>query len=152
MEAVIFVGMQASGKTSFYTQKFANTHVRISLDVLKTRSREELVFAKCLAEKRSFVIDNTNPLATDRARYIRRAHDAGFKVVAYFFETSLREAIRRNNQRKGKEQIPVPALAATLRKLQPPSLAEGFDALYHVTIGPDDKLHVNAHDSAGRSN
>lgn len=32
MEAVIFVGIQASGKTSFYLERFFETHVRISRD------------------------------------------------------------------------------------------------------------------------
>jgi predicted kinase len=144
MEAVIFVGMQASGKTSFYLQKFADTHVRISLDVLKTRSREELLVAKCLADKRSFVVDNTNPLPSDRVRYIGRAHDAGFKVIAYSFETSLPDAIHRNNRRNAKERVPVPALASTYRKLQAPSFREGFDAIHHVTIGPDGQFTITA--------
>jgi predicted kinase len=30
MEAVILVGIQASGKSTFYAQRFFDTHVRIS--------------------------------------------------------------------------------------------------------------------------
>ena len=41
MECVIFIGIQASGKTEFYKQNFFKTHVRISMDMLKTRHREE---------------------------------------------------------------------------------------------------------------
>jgi predicted kinase len=40
MEAVIFVGIQASGKSTFYCQRFFATHMRISLDMLRTRRRE----------------------------------------------------------------------------------------------------------------
>jgi hypothetical protein len=69
-------------------------------------------------------------------------------VVAYFFETSLRDAIRRNNQRAGKQKIPAPAIAGTLRKLQPPTLEEGFDAIYKVTISPEGVFLVN--ETAGR--
>jgi predicted kinase len=136
MEAVIFVGVQGSGKTSFYREKFADTHTRISLDVLKTRPREKAILADCLATKRSFVVDNTNPLPTDRARYIGPAREARFRVVAYLFETELRDAIKRNNQRSGKEKIPAGAIVATFRKLRPPSLQEGFNAIYKVTISP----------------
>lgn len=39
MEAVIFVGVQASGKTMFYYERFFDTHIRLSLDMLKTRAR-----------------------------------------------------------------------------------------------------------------
>jgi predicted kinase len=141
-EAVIFVGIQGSGKTSYYRERFADTHVRISLDMLRTRNREQLIFAACLAAKQSFVIDNTNPLPADRARYIGAARAAGFRVVAYFFATSLKDAIRRNGQRAGKQRIPVPAVAGTFRKLQPPTLQEHFDALYTVTVVPDNTFAV----------
>jgi predicted kinase len=148
MEAVIFVGVQGSGKSTFFLQRFFETHVRINLDMLRTRQREQLLLAACLAAKQPFVIDNTNPLPTDRARYVGPASGAGFRVVAYFFETSLRDAIRRNNQRAGKQKIPAPAIAGTLRKLQPPTLEEGFDAIYKVTISPEGVFLVN--ETAGR--
>ncbi len=35
MQIMIFVGIQASGKSTFYHQYFANTHLRINLDMLK---------------------------------------------------------------------------------------------------------------------
>ncbi len=111
MEAVVFVGIQGSGKTSFYRERFFNTHIRISLDMLRTRHREEVLFRACLAARQSFVIDNTNPLRSDRARYIPEARHAGFRVVAYYFEVPLRDAMERNNQRSGKERIPPMALA-----------------------------------------
>lgn len=137
MEAVIFVGVQGSGKTTFYRDRFFDTHVRINLDMLKTRHREQLLLAACLAAKQPFVVDNTNPLPSDRARYIGVAREAGFRVVAYFFDTTLRNAIQRNNQRTGKQKIPVPAIAGAFRKLQIPTRQEGFDDVYSVTIGPD---------------
>ncbi len=43
MEEVIFCGIQASGKTTFYRERFFDTHVRISLDLLRTRRREQLL-------------------------------------------------------------------------------------------------------------
>jgi predicted kinase len=136
MEAVLFVGIQGSGKTSFYRERFFDSHIRISLDMLKTRRREELLLAACLQGKQPFVVDNTNPLPTDRARYIEPARAIGFRVIAYFFETNLRDAIRRNNQRAGKQRIPVPGVASTFRKLQAPTMEEGFDELYTVRLSP----------------
>src|SRR6266481_1727951 len=126
MEAVIFVGVQGSGKSTFYRERFFDTHVRINLDMLRTRHREQLLLAACLAAKQPFVVDNTNPLPSDRARYIGVAREAGFRVIAYFFDTTLRDAIQRNNQRTGKQKIPVPAIAGAFRKLQVPKLQEGF--------------------------
>jgi predicted kinase len=145
MEAVIFVGVQGSGKTTFYRDRFFDTHVRINLDMLKTRHREQLLLAACLAAKQPFVVDNTNPLPSDRARYIGIAREAGFRVVAYFFDTTLRDAIQRNNQRTGKQKIPVPAIAGAFRKLQVPTLEEGFDDVYSVKVAPEGGFIVSKH-------
>jgi predicted kinase len=145
MEAVIFVGVQGSGKSTFYRERFFDTHVRINLDMLHTRHREQLLLAACLAAKQPFVIDNTNPLPADRARYIGPARAAGFRVVAYFFDTTLRDAIQRNNQRTGKQKIPVPAIAGAFRKLQVPTPEEGFDDVYRVTVAPQGEFDVSKH-------
>lgn len=142
MEALIFVGVQGSGKTTFYLDRFFGTHVRISLDMLRTRHREKILLSACLESKQPFVVDNTNPLPEDRARYIGPARAAGFRVIAYFFETSLTDAIRRNNQRQGKKKIPIPGVAGTFRKLQAPTSAEGFDEIYTVTISTDNNFIV----------
>jgi len=137
MEAVIFVGVQGSGKSTFYRERFFDTHVRINLDMLRTRHREQLLLAACLAAKQPFVIDNTNLLSTDRARYVGPARDAGFRVVAYFFDTTLRNAMQRNNQRAGRQKIPIPAIADAFRKLQIPRPEEGFDDIWSVAIAPE---------------
>ena len=147
MEAVIFVGIQGSGKTSFYRDRFFESHVRISLDMLRTRQREQLLLAACLQGKQSFVIDNTNPLPCDRSRYTGPARASGFRVVAYLFETTLQDAIRRNNQRAGKHRIPVPGIAGTFRKLQAPKLEEGFDEIYTVRISPENGFVVERESS-----
>lgn len=142
MEAVIFIGIQGSGKSSFFRERFFDTHVRINLDMLRTRHREELLLAACLAAGQSFVIDNTNPLPTDRARYVERARAAGFRAVAYFFESSLREAMARNNMRPGKQKVPAPAVAAAFKKIVRPSIDEGFDEIYSVKLLPESGFAV----------
>lgn len=48
MEVIILIGIQGSGKSSFYKARFADTHVRINLDMLKTRHREKLFFDACV--------------------------------------------------------------------------------------------------------
>ena len=134
MEALIFIGIQGAGKSTFFRERFFDTHVRINLDMLRTRRREELLVGACLEGGQAFVIDNTNPLPSDRARYIEPARAAGFRAVAYFFETSLQEAMQRNNLRAGKQKIPAPAVAAAFKKLVPPSAEEGFTGIYTVKV------------------
>jgi predicted kinase len=39
VEAVILIGIQGSGKSTFFKEKFADTRVRINLDMLRTKNR-----------------------------------------------------------------------------------------------------------------
>ncbi len=106
MEAVIFVGLQASGKSSFYQARFFDTHVRISLDLLRTRNREQRLVQVCLETRQPFVVDNTNPTPAARARYIGPAQAAGFAVVGYYFPTTVAECLARNQARAGARTHP----------------------------------------------
>ena len=67
MEAVILVGLQGAGQSSFYRERFFATHVRISLDLLKTRHRERRLLQACVETGQRFVVDNTNPTRAERA-------------------------------------------------------------------------------------
>ena len=134
MELVILIGMQASGKSTFVRQRLFDTHVRINLDMLRTRNRERILFEACLSAKQRCVIDNTNPTAEDRKRYIPAAREARFKVVGYYFQSKIEECRKRNAARTDKQAIPVGGLEATHGKLELPCLEEGFDELYYVSI------------------
>jgi predicted kinase len=142
MEAVIFIGIQATGKSTFYKERFFDTHVRINLDMLRTRHREQLLLQACLAAKQPFVVDNTNPTAEDRARYIRPAKAAGFRVIGYYFPSDLEGALARNVARPARARVPEAGIRGTRKRLQPPSLKEGFDALYCVKLASDGQFLV----------
>jgi predicted kinase len=144
VEAIIFTGIQGSGKSTFYRERFFDTHVRISLDLLKTRNRERLLLQVCLGTGQRFVIENTTPRVEDRAPYIAAAKQAAFRVSGYFFETTIRDALRRNARRSGGAVIPIPGVIGTFKRLQRPAWAEGFDALYTVTHGENDAFEVVA--------
>lgn len=134
MEMVIFCGIQATGKTSFYKEKFFKTHMRISLDQLNTRNKERVFMAACFAVQQPFVVDNTNPAKADRARYIAEAKQHKFKVTGYYFQSRIEDALNRNNHRLGKENIPEIGIKGTFGKLELPDPNEGFDALYFVAM------------------
>lgn len=136
MEAILFIGIPASGKSTFYKERFFTTHMRINLDMLKTRKREALILQACLTSKQPFVVDNTNVLKNERAPYIEQAKAAGFQVTGYYFQSRLQDALARNSQRTGKANIPEKGLIARHNQLQIPSLDEGFDQLFYVLIDP----------------
>src|SRR5215217_1429018 len=70
MEAVILCGVQGSGKTTLYRDRFLETHVRVSMDLHRTRAREAAFLRTCLETRMPFVVDNTNPTVAERARYV----------------------------------------------------------------------------------
>ena len=135
MEVVIFVGIQASGKSSFYRERFFDTHLRINLDMLKTRHREQLLLQACIEAKQPFVVDNTNPTVEERARYIELARSGDFRVVGYYFRSDVGAALARNGRREGKARVPDKAVLGTYKRLKAPAPEEGFDALYYVRAG-----------------
>ncbi len=141
-EAVVFCGIQGSGKTTFYRTRFAGTHARVSLDELKTRRREREALIACLAARQSFVVDNTNPTAAERAVYVRAAVAEGFRVVGFWLEALPAEAIARNARREGRERIPIPGVLGTYKRLELPSVAEGFDAVFRVRSADDHRFLV----------
>lgn len=134
MEAVIFCGIQATGKTTFYKEKFFKTHIRISLDQLNTRNKEQKFIDTCYSTQQRFVVDNTNPTKQDRAKYISLAKANNFNVIGFYFQSNLNVALNRNSQRSGKENIPEIGIKSTFNKLEIPTYDEGFDELYYVEI------------------
>ena len=142
MEAIIFIGIQATGKSTFFQQRFFNTHVRINMDMLRKRNRERVLLAACLEAKQPFVIDNTNLTRQARAGYISQAKAAGFSVAGYYFKSALQAALERNRRRSGKSLIPEKGILGAYRKLELPSFDEGFDRLFYVEIAEDGQFIV----------
>lgn len=136
MEAVILCGVQGSGKSTFCRERLFHSHVRINMDMLQSRHRETLLLTACLNAKQSFVVDNTNPTTEERARYIAPSRSAGFRVIGYYFESKIEDALVRNELRGPGQRVPERGVRGTHGRLQPPSRKEGFDAVFHVRISP----------------
>ena len=131
MEAIIFIGIQGSGKSSLYFERFAETHIRISLDMLKTRNRERILLEACIKAKQPLVIDNTNPTRKDREGYIEKLKSNGFRIIGYYFKSSIEECLARNRQRSRKINIPEIAIKGTYNKLEIPDYS-GWQSFYQT--------------------
>jgi predicted kinase len=137
MECIILIGLQGSGKTTFYARWFAETHRHISKDVWRNSRNKERRQQDALAEAfergDSVVVDNTNPTAAERAQIVAIARASGAHIIGYYFETSTRAAVARNATREGRARVPNVAIFTIAKKLQPPTYEEGFEQLFRVT-------------------
>ena len=135
---MILIGLPASGKSTFFRERFAATHDHVSKDLFRNnrqpQRRQDQLIAESLASGRSVVVDNTNPSAAVRAPVITLARRHGAEVVGYFFATEAGDALRRNRARQGRERVPDVAIFTARKRLEPPTLAEGFDRVFSVRM------------------
>jgi predicted kinase len=140
-ELVVLVGLPGAGKSTFFRQRFAATHVQLSRDELRRRREPERrqieLLRQALSERRSVVIDDTNVSREQRAALIAEGQRQGVRVVAYFFDCALRECLARNRERAGRARIPEAGIFASAKRLVPPSLDEGFDEIRVVRTLPE---------------
>jgi predicted kinase len=148
VELVIFVGLQASGKSTFFRERFAATHAHVSKDLFRNNRnrnrRQAQLIEAALGKGVSVVVDNTNPTVEDRMSLIRLGRRFGAEIVGYYFDSTSRQSIGRNRQRAGADQVPDVALYATAKKLERPAYREGFDELFSVRMTSDSDFDVRA--------
>jgi predicted kinase len=137
-ELVILTGLQASGKTSFYRERFAVTHVHVSKDAWpnarKKEARQRRLIDDHLRAGRSVVVDNTNPTSAEREPLIGIGRALGARISSYSFVVTIEEALRRNAEREGRARIADVGIYSVAERLAPPSAVEGFDQRYEVRL------------------
>ena len=143
MECVILIGLPASGKSTFFRERFAGTHDHVSKDLLRNNRRPqrrlEQLMAASLASGRSVVVDNTNPSVAVRAPLIAVARAHGADVFGYVFATGASDALRRNRARPGRDRVPDVAIFTARKRFEAPTPGEGFDRLFAVTLNEEDR-------------
>jgi predicted kinase len=130
-DLLIFVGLQAAGKSTYYRTHLAATHVHVSKDLMtNVRNRDERqtrMIEEALRSGQSVAVDNTNPTPLVRAPLIALGRRYGARVIALFFQSVVKDAVVRNRLREGKARVPDVAIYVAAKKLVPPSVDEGFD-------------------------
>ena len=165
VELILFVGVQASGKTTFYRRRMQASHIHVSLDNWRgkgnVRGREERAIRAGLAAAaqsggavRGVVVDNTNTARQTRARYFEmaRAFTAStgcpVRAIAYWFDCPLPECLARNADRPMKSPagqpyfVPAEVIASFSEMLEPPGRGEGFDEIWRIRPAPQREFLV----------
>ncbi|MDP8962922.1 MAG: AAA family ATPase [Cyanobacteriota bacterium] len=138
MELVIFIGLQASGKSTFFGKEFAASHVHVSKDLMrnnKNRNRRQAqLITEALQAEHSVVVDNTNVTVEERAVLIELGKLYEAEIIGYYFKSQINHSLKRNSLRSGKARVPDVAIYATIKRLERPCYAEGFDKLFYVKM------------------
>lgn len=146
MEMLIFIGLQGSGKSSFYHSYFSATHVHISKDNFRNASNRERrqgrLIDEAFAAGHSIVVDNTNASRVERGPALAQGRAAGARIIGYYFSSKIADCLSRNNLRHGKARVPDIAIFATAKRLELPLREEGFDELYYVSLDPPMNFNV----------
>ncbi|MCJ8153279.1 hypothetical protein MKJ01_05825 [Chryseobacterium sp. SSA4.19] len=143
MEMIIFIGIPASGKSSFYKELFFNSHIRISMDLLNTRNKEGKLLHYCFETQSKMVIDNTNITIESRRKYIDLSQRNQYKIIGYYFENNLQDCLERNKSRK--DSINEIGIKAKYKELEKPLFTEGFDTIFNVKI-IDSKFEISSYE------
>ena len=137
-ELVVFTGLQASGKTSFYRERFASTHTQVSKDAWpnarKKEERQRRLIEEHLRSGQSVVVDNTNPTPIEREPLVAIGRAVGARISSYVFVVSVEEALRRNAGREGRARIDDVGIYSVAKRLARPTAAEGFHDRFEVTL------------------
>lgn len=143
MRAVIFMGIQATGKSSFYKEFFIDSHPRINRDMIGKKGFEKELASLCFGWKVPFVVDMMNLTCRHREWYLVEAAKHGYEKVGYYFSSNVKDAIRRNKSREN--QVPEAAIPGCAAQLELPTYEEGFDQLFYVRLDEEAKLFIIDH-------
>ncbi|NBM16178.1 ATP-binding protein [Streptomyces sp. GC420] len=137
LDVAVLVGLQASGKSTFYREHLSRGYALVSKDLFprgarRKQQRQTRLMCEALSAGRSVAVDNTNPSPDEWRPLVAlgRAHRA--TVTAYWFAPDLTGSLRRNGRREGRDRVPEVGILAAYKRLRKPSLSDGFDTVVQV--------------------
>ncbi|MEU5079524.1 MULTISPECIES: ATP-binding protein [Streptomyces] len=136
-DLVVLVGLQASGKSTFYARCLSDRYELVGKDLFprgarNKQARQMRLVTEHLAAGRPVAVDNTNPSPQEWAPLVAAARAHGATVTAYWFPPDVPGSLRRNAARESRGRVPDVGVLATLKRLRRPSVADGFDAVHEV--------------------
>ena len=138
-EIVILIGYPGCGKSRF-SKKFYQKYNLINRDTLKTKGKCKKLVKTHVKNNNNIIIDNTNPDIETRKEYIEIAKSNNYYIKCYYFNIGLDISKHLNNLRMklfNKDKIPEIVYRIFNKKLEYPSVNEGFDEINEVLFVPD---------------
>ena len=131
----INIGYPGSGKSTF-TKKFVKIKVA-NQDTCKTAAKCLKLCTDSVKEGHNIIIDNTNPDKKTRKKYIDAVKKINkeIHITCLHFTTSMEIAQHNNRYRnitQGVKRIPDVVYYTYRKKLEKPTLDEGFDKIIEV--------------------
>lgn len=125
---VLFVGMQGSGKTTYYESNLLPLgYIHINQDKLGTKAKVTKLYKESLIKGLNCVIDATNPSLTGRQEFYSLAQNYGYNIITLYFV--------RNGQGYNKlREAPVPTIAYNMyfKNLVEPNVQNTPGTLYQI--------------------
>jgi predicted kinase len=155
LELAVLIGLQASGKSTFYRARLAATHDHVSKDLYgrsarRKQRRQMRQITEHLEAGRDVAVDNTNPSPEEWTPLIELGRRHGARITGYWFPPDIPGTLLRNTARPSVNRVPEAGIYATLKRLRRPRLADGFDELYAVRIDGAGGFTVTAIDDEER--
>jgi len=133
---IIMIGPQASGKSTLSKTLFEE-YTYLNNDEIKSMPKLKRLYEASLKKKENVVVDNTNPTIEVRSYFINLAEEYGYKIYAYFFDFTKPLTMHMNQYRVQsthgeRRAIPDVAIHTYYKKLEEPSLDEGYTSLIRL--------------------
>ncbi|XP_076064471.1 polynucleotide kinase 3'-phosphatase isoform X2 [Oratosquilla oratoria] len=141
-ECAVLVGYPGSGKSFFAATCLASSgYIVANRDTLGSWQKCVGIMNKALKDGENVVIDNTNPDAESRKRYIEAAEKLKIPIRCFVFKCSKEQAQHNNKFRElsGSEHSKVNDMIYNMYKSKyvEPTLEEGFKDIVYVNFVPD---------------
>ncbi|CAG2161897.1 unnamed protein product [Oppiella nova] len=138
LHVIIFCGLPASGKSSFYTnylQKFG--YIYISRDELKTMERCHKKCETSLKNRQNCVIDNINVEPSARKQWVALSEKYSAVPLLFFFDVSVEQSLHNNKFRRiigVNSPVTDLVIRSQNKNLTKPMATENFETIYKINF------------------